>query len=451
MKAPKLTIKQKLLLSYLSMALLTIVASVYAIISLQQMNQLAQAITNQDYMILQSSKLMMDTLLTLESTEKKSLIFKDPSVANIFWSKSQELRQAIEKTKKHRLADLIKPLARLSSLQSQYDALFLKELALIEENRLEEASLLSEQEGKQIIDAMAKDVRTIGKKAEEAIARHMGSFQNQGLTASRITIALSVISLIAGFSLALLVTYNIARPLKKLERVTALIADGQFNNDLNMNRQDAIGSLARAFIVMAERLKILEAFHRDASPLTGLPGNLAIEKKIKMKLSEKRPFSLCHVDLDNFKPFADHYGYAWASEVIKEVGQILTSQAQLADGQDVFIGHIGGDDFVIIAEPQKAERMCQNLLTEFDQRIRKFYAPEDRQKGYFTGDDRSGVKRDFPLITMTIAIVTDDGSRFPDPLAMAEMAAKLKEYAKTLPGSNYVTLDDLQHLSRHPV
>jgi GGDEF domain-containing protein/CHASE3 domain sensor protein len=444
---PKLTINQKLLLSYLSMALLTVVASAYAVVSLHNLNSLAHAVTSQDYIILQTSKNMMDTLLVQESTEKKSLIFKDPSFANIFFTRSKEFRNGITSIQNYRLPGLAKVLSQLSYLQYQYDALFTKELALIQENRIEEASLLSEQDGKHIIEAMAGYVRVIGRTAEEDIDRRMLLFKDQGLKASRITITLSILSLIAGISLAVLITYNIARPLRKLEKATALIAEGKFDNDLNMNREDAIGSLARAFIVMAERLKLLEAVHRDASPLTGLPGNLAIEKQLKKRLAEKVPFSLCYVDLDNFKPFADHYGYAWGSEVIKEVGHILRNQAKAMDDQNVYIGHIGGDDFIIIAEPHRAKNMCRTIIKEFDLRSLNFYSEEDRKKGFFTGKDRSGITRDFPLITMTIAIVTDDGSRFKNPLDMSEMAAKLKEYAKSLPGSNYATLEDMEKIS----
>jgi len=456
MKLPKLTINRKLLLSYLSMALLTVMASAYAVVSLQNLNKLAYDITNQDYVILDNCKLMMDALLTQESTEKKALIFKDPSFEKIFQTRTQEFKQGIENIKKYHLAGFSPTLSQLAALQDQYDRLFQRELALLQENRTEEALLLSEREGRQCVDDMARRVRYIGKKAEQEIDSNVRLFKDESLQASRITIALSIISLLLGLALAMLVTYNIARPLKKLEMATALIAEGRFNNDLNMNRQDAIGSLARAFIVMAEQLKVLEASHRDASPLTGLPGNLAIEKHIEMRLAAKKPFSLCHLDLDNFKPFADNYGYAWGSEVIKEVGQIITQQAERTDAQDVFIGHIGGDDFVIITEPRLAEEMCQLILQEFDQRSLKFYTEEDREKGFLTGNDRSGVRRNFPLITMTIAIATDDGGRFQNPLEMAAMAANLKEYAKSLPGSNYVKQEDVEHLfsgvkaSRHP-
>ncbi|MCG6535413.1 MAG: diguanylate cyclase, partial [Syntrophales bacterium LBB04] len=248
-------------------------------------------------------------------------------------------------------------------------------------NSTDEALPLSEREGKHLIDEMANHVRYMGKRAEQEIDSNIRLFKDESLQASRITIALSIISLIAGFTLAMLVTYSIARPLKKLEKATALIAEGRFQNDLNMNRQDAIGSLAGAFIIMAERLKILEASHRDASPLTGLPGNLAIEKPLAMPLAANRPFSLCHLDPDNYKPFANNYGYAWGSEIIKEVGQIITEQAKTRDGHEVFIGHIGGDDFVLITEPRPAEEMCQAILQEVGQRSLKLYA-EDRRRAF---------------------------------------------------------------------
>lgn len=446
MKLPKLTINTKLLLSYLSMALLTLALSGYAVLSLQNLNKLAFNITNQDYLVLDNSKRMLDALQAQENTEKKALIFKDPLLEKIFWTRGQEFKAGIANIKKHKITALNVTLDRLSELQEQYQALFLKEWSLAQAGYTEEAGLLSEAEGKQILDEMALQVRNIGKRAEGEINRNVRLFKDQSMKAFRITIALSVISLIFGITLAILLAYNIARPLKKLEKATALIAEGKFNNDLNMNRGDSIGSLARAFIVMADRLKALEATHRDASPLTGLPGNLAIENHLKERLAAKKRFSLCQLDLDNFKPFADHYGYAWGSEVIKETGQIIRQSVQNQDRAEVFIGHIGGDDFVLIAEPERAEQICQCVLQEFDRRSLNFYAEADRQRGFFSGYDRSGSQCDFPLVTMTIAIVSDDGSRFRNPLEMAEMAAKSKEYAKSLPGSNYVKLEEIEHL-----
>jgi len=162
------------------------------------------------------------------------------------------------------------------------------------------------------------------------------------------------------------------------------------------------------------------------------------------RLEAKLPFSLCHVDLDNFKPFADNYGYAWGSEVIKEVAGLLAEKMQEMKTPGDFLGHIGGDDFVILSVPGRAEELCRRIIAGFDERIRKYYTEEDRKQGFFVGKDRKGIEQVFPLISVTMAIVTDDGSRFRSPLDMAETAARLKEYAKTLPGSNYVTEKDVQ-------
>jgi len=195
---------------------------------------------------------------------------------------------------------------------------------------------------------------------------------------------------------------------------------------------------------MTKRLKVLEELNLDASPLTGLPGNLAIENKIDQMLAKGEKFSLCQVDLDNFKPFADKYGYAWGSEVIKEVASLLTGYIGEEPMKEIFIGHIGGDDFVVIGEPDQVESICRKLVVDFEKRIMSYYAKEDAQNGYFIGKNRQGIRQKFPLITITAAIVTDDGSRFKNPLDMARMAADLKEYAKMLPGSNYVTEQDIE-------
>ncbi len=434
----KLTIKQKLLLSYLAMALLTVLASAYAALSLQHLNKLAYAIISKDFLLLDVSKQMMDALLAQESAEKKYIVFKDPTLANIFWDRSREFKGTINTITKNQLPGMAKTLTLLTAMHDQYDTLFARETAFIGENRGEEAAAASEREGKKFIDDMASLVHEIEKKAESDIDAGMTLIRDRSTMASRVTIILSVVSLVTGLLLALLITYNIARPLRKLERMARLIAEGNFNYDLNMNRQDAIGSLAQAFIFMAERLKIIETINRDASPLTGLPGNLAIENHLKTRLEEKKSFSLCHVDLDNFKPFADKYGYAWASEVIKDVGNIIVDRVKATGHNDAFIGHIGGDDFIIIAEPDKAETICRQVVSGFDQQLMKFYTEQDRQTGCILGKDRSGALQQFPLITVTIAVVTDDGTRFKTPHEMAEVAAALKEHAKKTPGNKYV-------------
>lgn len=439
----KLTIYRKLLLSYLVMALLTVLASVYAIFSLQQLNDLAYRIINDDVTVVDVSKKLMDALIAQESAEKRYLILRDISLEEIFLMRGREFKKGLSGLRNSRLPGNDAVLATTSNLHSQYDEIFAQEVNLIRGNRFEEAQKVSEDQGRKAIDEIAFHIRGMQKQAEKDIDLKMNEIKTQGLHASRVTVLLALVSLAVAFLVVMIVTYNISRPLRKLEKATALIAEGKFDQDLRLNRRDEIGSLAQAFGSMAQRLKILEESNLDASPLTGLPGNRAIEREIEKRLVAKRSFSLCHVDLDNFKPFADKYGYAWGSEVIKEVARMLSGRLKDDGNKGDFIGHIGGDDFVIISAPLRAEAICKEIVADFNGRIRKFYSEQDRTRGYFVGKDRKGVQQNFPLITVTMAIVTDDGTRFPNPLRMAEAAAQLKEYAKTLPGSNYVTERDV--------
>jgi GGDEF domain-containing protein/CHASE3 domain sensor protein len=443
----KLSIGQKLFFGYLAMALLTVLASAYAIYSLRNLNDLAHTIIERDFIILETNKKLMDALFAQESAEKKYLILKDPSIEEIFRTRSRDFKTEIEDLQKNGAPDLKKSLSLLSALHRQYDAMFDQSVTMVRENRMEEALKISEEESKKVIDEMTVVLREINNNAEKNIDARMNQMRMRGMRASEMTIILSIVSLVVGLTLALIITYNISRPIRELRKATALIAEGQFDYDLKVQRHDEIGSLADAFEVMTARLKVLEALNLDASPLTGLPGNLAIENEIEKRLKEKKMFSLCHVDLDNFKPFADKYGYAWGSEVIKEVARILTDELKIPENGDDFIGHIGGDDFVIITEPRRAETFCSLLINEFDRHIVKYYSEKDRQKGFIIGKDRQGVQQTFPLITMTIAMVTDDGTTFKNPLDMSQKAAELKEYAKTLPGSNYVKQEDIENVS----
>ncbi len=438
----KLTIYRKLLLSYLAMALLTVLASAYAIFSLQQLNEIAYRIIREDFAVVDLSKKLMDTLIAQESAQKRYLILQDPTIEEIFWTRSREFESGIAELREKRFPAIEAALDRLILLQSEYGGFFSREMELVRGSQGEEAQALSEQAGRKAIDEMAALVRGMQKRAEQNIGARMNEISGQGARASRLTVVLSLVSVMVGLLIVLLVTYNISRPLRRLEKATAEIAEGRFDYDLKLSRQDEIGSLVHAFGMMARRLKVLEERNLDASPLTGLPGNLAIEREIEKRLTAKKPFALCHVDLDNFKPFVDQYGYAWGSEVIKEVARLLIVQLKTAGSPDDFLGHIGGDDFVILSAPLRAERISRGVVDGFESRIRTFYAEQDRERGSFIGKDRQGNERQFPLITVTIAIVTDDGTRFGNPLEMAEAAAKLKEYGKTLPGSNYLTEKD---------
>lgn len=267
----------------------------------------------------------------------------------------------------------------------------------------------------------------------------MVELNRKGERAAALTLVLGLLSLIVGSLLAVAITLGISSSIKELNRATHHISEGDFDYDLKVKAKDEVGELAHAFRLMAQRLKKLEEINLDASPLTRLPGNLVIQRRLEEFLRSGKEFALCHSDLDNFKAYADQYGYAWASEVIKETARILESTAkELSQGLD-FVGHIGGDDFVIIImDLSRIDALCAQIIQEFDRTIPSYYSLQDVTRGYIDGHDRRGMEQRFPLMSISLAVVTVKGEKYRNPLEVSEVCAELKEYAKSLPGSNYV-------------
>ena len=205
----KLTIYRKLLLSYLVMALLTVLASVYAIFSLQQLNDLAYRIINDDVTVVDVSKKLMDALIAQESAEKRYLILRDISLEEIFLMRGREFKKGLSGLRNSRLPGNDAVLATTSNLHSQYDEIFAQEVNLIRGNRFEEAQKVSEDQGRKAIDEIAFHIRGMQKQAEKDIDLKMNEIKTQGLHASRVTVLLALVSLAVAFLVVMIVTYNI--------------------------------------------------------------------------------------------------------------------------------------------------------------------------------------------------------------------------------------------------
>lgn len=177
----------------------------------------------------------------------------------------------------------------------------------------------------------------------------------------------------------------------------------------------------------------------DANPLTKLPGNVSILNEIQGRIDKKGLFAVCYTDLDKFKAFNDKYGFQNGDEVIKNTARILIESVQKKGTTTDFIGHIGGDDFVVITSPEKAEGLCKNIIAKFDTMIPELYTKEDRKKGYIVAKDRQGKKRKIAFISISIAVVSNENKKIKHVGEVGELGAELKEYAKSLKGSVYVT------------
>ena len=182
----------------------------------------------------------------------------------------------------------------------------------------------------------------------------------------------------------------------------------------------------------------LLSVNRTVSPLTGLPGNVQIQTELKKRLLKKQPFQVLYFDLDNFKAYNAFYGFLKGDEIIKLTARIITKNVHALENSEVFVGHIGGDDFVaIVDDTVDYEEVCQNVIAEFDAEITKYFSKEDLERGYIEVQNRKGVVEQFALTSISIGVVVADKKRFSNILEIGEIGAQVKHLAKTANGSSY--------------
>ncbi|MGE5613859.1 MAG: response regulator [Bacillota bacterium] len=178
--------------------------------------------------------------------------------------------------------------------------------------------------------------------------------------------------------------------------------------------------------------------NRWANPLTGLPGNTEIQSEINRRIAKGMLFSVLYLDVDNFKAYNDVYGFARGDTAIKMIADILTDNCRTFGSPDDFIGHIGGDDFVVITSPEYADVLCENIIKEFDERVPELYSEEDRKAGFISTANRRGDIIKYPIMTISIAVVSNQFRMLNNHIEVGEIAAELKEKAKSVAGSVYL-------------
>jgi diguanylate cyclase (GGDEF)-like protein len=191
--------------------------------------------------------------------------------------------------------------------------------------------------------------------------------------------------------------------------------------------------LARIKMIMRRTIRSL-----DASPLTHLPGNTSITDELQQLIDNKKPFAVGYADLDKFKAYNDRYGFEKGDQIIKELARIIIKHVREVGGNDTFIGHIGGDDFVFITKDEIIEDICKRIIEEFDQKVPSFYTKEDLDIGGFTGKDRQGNEQKFGLLGVSIGIVSTTNHNITHVAQIGEIGAELKKYAKSIDKSIWV-------------
>jgi diguanylate cyclase (GGDEF)-like protein len=165
----------------------------------------------------------------------------------------------------------------------------------------------------------------------------------------------------------------------------------------------------------------------DNNPLTKLPGNTSIQNAIERSLG--KPLAVCYIDINNFKPYNDAYGFSRGDEVLRMMARIMSNTVKESKGKG-FVGHVGGDDFVFIVPLEHAETVCRTMIDNFNIIISDLFVEEDKTRGFYVAKDRKGEAQRIPLLGIAIAVVPTNSPHIIHSGKVAEVAAELKKLAK---------------------
>jgi diguanylate cyclase (GGDEF)-like protein len=173
------------------------------------------------------------------------------------------------------------------------------------------------------------------------------------------------------------------------------------------------------------------------SPLTGLPGNVLIEREIERRIAAGEAFAVLYADIDHFKAYNDRYGFARGDGVLRATAQLLQDAALDVGGPGSFVGHVGGDDFVVVTSTGGAQGVAQAAIDRFDREIPSLYDPRDAANGYVEADDRQGRPVRYPLVSISIGISTTDRQSFAHYAEAVAVATEMKLFTKRTEGSSW--------------
>ncbi|WNZ86051.1 bifunctional diguanylate cyclase/phosphodiesterase [Pseudomonas sp. P108] len=242
---------------------------------------------------------------------------------------------------------------------------------------------------------------------------------------------------------------EMSQSLQQISRLITSRARQRIEEDFIITLNGGYLGLGRVIDVLKliTELKIQQA--RYANPLTLLPGNVPIQQCLTRLLQQGRESVICYVDIDSFKPFNDIYGYGRGDEVLLCLAQCLNERV---DPSRDFVGHIGGDDFLLVLGPEDWRKRLNQLLDDFQSQCRRFYRPEHLEAGCFIAPNRQGVRQEFPLLSLSIGVVHlhPEACAQLDASQLAEMASQAKHHAKNVPGYSVHVIDSLTAPDLHP-
>lgn len=224
---------------------------------------------------------------------------------------------------------------------------------------------------------------------------------------------------------SLLVDYNLT-----IEEASMLIQSRPLENlydDIIVTKNDRyFGTLPVSILLNAITQKTI-ILAKEANPLTGLPGNWAIQREIERRISNGRSFDTIYIDINNFKPYNDHYGFSSGDKVIITLGKIISET--LINYRDTFAGHIGGDDFIVLCLPEDSIPIAESIVENFECCLPELHG-DDFVRGYYTSKNRKGEEEVFSLLSLSCAIVSTETRHIASYAQLASVAAEIKAETK---------------------
>ncbi|HKJ04162.1 MAG TPA: diguanylate cyclase [Geopsychrobacteraceae bacterium] len=429
------TVTRKVAIGYLLIVLFSMAAIGYALLNLYDHTKRTEDLVGSQFEVFVLLRDLSQNLLAQEKLEKQLLILNESEFLELLELRNndfEKLSGKVRSTLPSAIQDRITIALRDYSIDA---AQLLKAFEQRDWTHAEEiSSQLTSPLRSRLVDVLS-DVRV---QHQRIVDQNLRQLSEESSEAYRLTLLISLAGIILSAPVALTVISSIQRSVRALQRATHEIAAGSFDSQLDIKGSDEFGLLALDFASMGHKLRELEILRLDANPLTSLPGNLAIDREIERRIHNNIPFAHLYIDLDNFKAYGDRYGYQSGSDVIARVAELIQETVETEGAADDMVGHIGGDDYVILTRPDRAEPLSEQLVRRFDQMVPEFYSEEDRKKGFFIGKDRYGVERQFPLLTISIAILHSENFEHPSLLGFSRESAHMKAHLKHLDGSNYL-------------
>ncbi|MGK2945164.1 MAG: diguanylate cyclase domain-containing protein [Desulfuromonadales bacterium] len=437
------TVTRKVALGYLVIITFSMLALGYALISLHDHNRRTGQLVGGQFQAFTLMRDIRQNLLGQENLEKQLVILRDPQLLGLLERRAADLDNLLADVKTFHLPVYFMSLpARIDEYTSQTRLL----MQIFAEGDWDRAAAMATTTTAPLRSQLFAEMTDLRAQHQSALDKGLYELSQQSNKAYRLTLIISLIGIILSAPVALTVIASIHGSVNALQKATRDIAAGDFETRIDIRSNDEFGQLARDFASMAHKLMELEQLHLDANPLTRLPGNLTIDRELEQRIAKKLPFAHLYIDLDNFKAYGDHYGYKTGSDAINLVGNLIQEVVERHGGKEDLVGHIGGDDYVVLTEPHRGEEIAKAIISTFDRHVPELYDEKDLKAGFILGTDRYGIKRTFPLLTVSIAITLSENLEHPSLLTISHNCARMKGHLKQLKNSNYL-IDRRKQLS----